>query len=238
MLKAAPLVALAVATALFAPPAAAGPRYGAAPVALATFQEPELGREAEVELGQTLVSAGRLLPAIEVVEPASVKIAGNTALIAPGVYTLASRSDDGSFYRASPANPLILRAFGINDPWPEGGTYVPDNAGLPAEVYYLNLIGMVFHKPVDGLKFTMASPIKVPGGFRRDMLYGGVAKGVVTLNYREFVDDMARPAFSQALTYDLSEGDEIGFRGARIKIVRATNTTVRYVVLKPMSSDQ
>lgn len=197
-----------------------------------------MGREAEVELGQTLVSAGRLLPAIEVVEPASVRIAGNTALISQGLYTLASRSDDGAFYRAAPSNPLILKAFGINDPWPEGGIYVPDQAGAQAEVYYLNLIGMVFHKPVDGLKFTAASPLKVGGGFRRDMLYGGVAKGVVTLNYREFVDDMARPAFSQALTYDLAEGDEIGFRGARIKVIKATNTTLRYVVLKPMSSDQ
>ena len=39
-------------------------------------------------------------------------------------------------------------------------------------------------------------------GFRYELLYQGVANGVVRLLYREFVDDMARPSFSQELTFE------------------------------------
>ena len=52
-----------------------------------------------------------------------------------------------------------------------------------------------------------------------------------------FSDDMARPAFTQDLTYDLADGDEIGFRGARIKVLKATNTAITYVVLKPLAAE-
>ena len=38
---------------------------------------------------------------------------------------------------------------------------------------------------------------------------------------------MARPAFDQEVTYDLREGSMIGFKGARVEILEATNMNVR-----------
>ena len=52
------------------------------------------------------------------------------------------------------------------------------------------------------------------GGFHRELIYGGVSRGTITLTYREYANDMARPAFTQELNYDLADGEEIGFRGA------------------------
>jgi len=66
------------------------------------------------------------------------------------------------------------------------------------------------------------------------LVYGGVSKGTIAISYREFSDKTARPAFTQELKYDLSEGDVIGFRGARFKIIKAGNVSLRYVVLKPL----
>jgi hypothetical protein len=71
-------------------------------------------------------------------------------------------------------------------------------------------------------------------GFRQELIYSGISKGTVSLQYREFSDDMARPAFSQDLHYDLADGDEIGFKGARIKIIKATNVSVKFRVIKPL----
>lgn len=71
-------------------------------------------------------------------------------------------------------------------------------------------------------------------GFRRELLYSGVSKGTVSIQYREFMNDMARPAFSQELKYDLADGSEIGYKGARFQIIKATNTSIRYKVLKPL----
>ena len=68
--------------------------------------------------------------------------------------------------------------------------------------------------------------------FRRELIYSGVSRGSVTLEYREFSNDLARPAFSQTLTYDLEEGRTIGFRGARFEIISADNLSLKYRVLK------
>lgn len=69
-------------------------------------------------------------------------------------------------------------------------------------------------------------------GFKRELVYSGVSKGTITLLYREFLNDMARPAFSQELKYDLGEGNVIGFKGARFQVVKATNLGIMYKVLK------
>jgi hypothetical protein len=75
------------------------------------------------------------------------------------------------------------------------------------------------------------------GAFRVDFLYQGLAKGVLKFSYREFNDGVARPAFSQDLTYDI-EADgtaEIGFKGMRIKVIRATNQSITYTIEKIMN---
>jgi hypothetical protein len=70
--------------------------------------------------------------------------------------------------------------------------------------------------------------------FRREILYSGGSKGAIQLQYREFANDMARPAFSQDLNFDLAMGKDIGFRGARIRIESISNTGIRYTVLKTL----
>jgi hypothetical protein len=89
---------------------------------------------------------------------------------------------------------------------------------------------------VSAAKFTLdrclLTEIK---GFRQEILYSGGGKGTVTLQYREYMNDYARPAFSQELSYDLADGNEIGFKGARIRVIKVSNTGIRYVVLKPLT---
>jgi len=41
-----------------------------------------------------------------------------------------------------------------------------------------------------------------------------------------------RQPFSQEVLYDLSEGNIIGFKGARIEIIEATNFNLKYKVIK------
>lgn len=47
----------------------------------------------------------------------------------------------------------------------------------------------------------------------RELVFTGVSRGVVSLEYREFAGRLARPAFTQTATYDLADGSTIGFRG-------------------------
>jgi hypothetical protein len=71
--------------------------------------------------------------------------------------------------------------------------------------------------------------------FKREVLYQGTSQGVLRLSVREFSGGLARPAFTQDVTYDLSkEGPtEIAFRELRVKVLKATATDINYVVEQP-----
>jgi hypothetical protein len=69
-----------------------------------------------------------------------------------------------------------------------------------------------------------------PGAFTAELIYSGVANNIVRAVYREYVDDLARPAFSQELQYDLSGDRVIAYKSIRVRVIEATNSTIRYEV--------
>ncbi|GGY85425.1 hypothetical protein [Marinobacter zhanjiangensis] len=68
--------------------------------------------------------------------------------------------------------------------------------------------------------------------FRKELVYLGRSGDTIQLSYREFYNNMARPAFSNNIQYDLGDSDVIGFQGARFKVLSATNTFFTYEVMK------
>jgi hypothetical protein len=70
-----------------------------------------------------------------------------------------------------------------------------------------------------------------PESFQQTLLYNGRIGNRVTLAYREFTNDMARPAYSNEVDYDLSESMIVGYRGAKLEIIEATNTEITYRVI-------
>lgn len=67
--------------------------------------------------------------------------------------------------------------------------------------------------------------------FKRQFIFNGKVGNSLKFTYREFLNDFARPAFNQDLQYDLTESNVIGFRGLRIEVLKANNTTIEYKVL-------
>lgn len=66
---------------------------------------------------------------------------------------------------------------------------------------------------------------------QQTLLYNGKIGDRITLGYREFYNNLARPAFSNNVEYDLSESKIVGYKGARLEIIKATNTELTYKVL-------
>ncbi|MEO6196161.1 MAG: hypothetical protein ABIS20_24330 [Thermoanaerobaculia bacterium] len=86
------------------------------------------------------------------------------------------------------------------------------------------------------LSFTLAQGDAMSGvghGYRYELLYEGISGNVVAILYREYVNDLARPAFQQDLHYTLeaSGPTEVSFRGARIRIYSADNNALKYELL-------
>jgi hypothetical protein len=73
--------------------------------------------------------------------------------------------------------------------------------------------------------------IDQPGAFGAELIYSGVAGGVLRAIYREYVDNFARPAYTQELQYDLSAERVISFRSVRISVADAANTRLRFTVV-------
>lgn len=72
-------------------------------------------------------------------------------------------------------------------------------------------------------------------GFRQELIYNGKSQNSIKVQYREFNNDMIRPAFFQELSFDLSESPIIGFRGMRIEVIKATNSDITFIVRSPMN---
>jgi hypothetical protein len=72
-----------------------------------------------------------------------------------------------------------------------------------------------------------------PDSIKRELVFQGLSNGQAQVLYREYTaSDMVRPAFTQSVSYDLSETKTIGFKGARIKVIKATGVDIEYVVEK------
>lgn len=76
---------------------------------------------------------------------------------------------------------------------------------------------------------TLGAPEK--NKFQQTLLYNGKIGNRIALGYREFSGDIARPAFSNEVSYDLSESTILGYKGARIEVIKATNTEITYKVV-------
>ena len=70
--------------------------------------------------------------------------------------------------------------------------------------------------------------------FKRALVYAGTSQSTLNVSYRELLNDMARPAFTQELRYDAAKGAVIGYKGARFEVLEAGNTTIKYRVLAPL----
>lgn len=66
---------------------------------------------------------------------------------------------------------------------------------------------------------------------KQEFVYNGKSGNTLKFTYREFINDMARPAFTQELQYDLADGNIVGFKGLRIEVVKTTNIDIEYKII-------
>lgn len=98
--------------------------------------------------------------------------------------------------------------------------------------YTVNIYGYLTNKDrIPPAPYRIADQ-SIKDGFKYELLYEGVDNGVVRVAYREYTENVARPAFSQDLTYTLAANGptQIKFREVSIKVLHADNTSIEYTV--------
>jgi hypothetical protein len=66
---------------------------------------------------------------------------------------------------------------------------------------------------------------------KTDFIYNGKAGQIIKFTYREFINDLSRPAFTQDIQYDLNDSNIIGFKSFQAEIIEASNTNIKYKIL-------
>lgn len=64
--------------------------------------------------------------------------------------------------------------------------------------------------------------------FQQTLIYSGKVGNKINIGYREFSNGLARSAFNNNVEYDLFESAIIGYKGAQLEILEATNQYIKY----------
>lgn len=199
---------------------------------------PAIGEIKTVEVGESLVSKDKqtTIPSIDIeqaIEHPIENIGKKVTLTAlSGRYIEKGKDAFGKYYEAK-AGKVLEDGKVVLDC--RCGLYVTDLDIKKTEFYALTKNSIPLSYPKNGIPFTKSiQHTRDELSFRKELVYTGIAQNVVSILYREFKDDTARPAFSQDLKYDLSESKIVGYRGARFEIIKATNQGLTYKTLKQL----
>ena len=199
---------------------------------ISTTFEPGLNEINKVEIGIPLVSKekNQTYDAIKITKEFQIELDYIVETIEVGElfindfttekYDLFSNSTDSKLVIAVPRNGenLMICTSNVND-----GIYTTG----------VSTVGMNFILPKEKIEYIKTKAIAtVKEYFKQEFIYNGRVGNALKFIYREYVNDYARPAFTQDLQYYLSESKAIGFRGLRIEIISATNTEIQYKVLE------
>lgn len=196
--------------------------------------QPSIGEITTAELGNTILSKG------EIYENDAIRTFGSVTngndgvwllriTVAKGVHPLKYIDANWNYY--SGPNVEVYDAL-AGSTLKYGGLRVSRNDLSKVQIYIDSAVSLA-GDPSEPVKYelTKARAVDQPS-FVQELIYNGRVQDNLRFVYREFSNDLARPAFSQEAHYDLSEGNVLGFKGVRIEVLEATNTFVRYRVLK------
>jgi len=204
---------------------------------------PPLNEVTVAEIGDSIVSSGSLYtrPAIRLAETVSHSGTSKgpfTIVLPAGLYIASGRSSfpvPGIFYQFP--SPVSFRWHGgafmkAGSAVVRGGVFVPDHEGGTPQIYWhATDTGIPLTDPEPRIRFERTEHQEFQSdSFQRELVYNGRSGDTIKLIYREFVENRIRPAFTQEVTYDLGQGDVIGFKGARFEVHSADNVEIRYTV--------
>jgi hypothetical protein len=210
----------------------ASPSYDYSPETV-QINEPPVGTVNTAYIGDALLTQGTISEhdAIFLEFPVKVGLVGNYTFSA-GYYTKTGGGTKSGYYLPSKyggggsvSKGLLTDPFKIIE-----AQYSPQEL---CGVSFLN--AKVCKKSVFEVTKQRASGVN---NFQQTLIYSGKFANKVNFGYREFSKDLARPAFNNDVEYDLNASNVIGYKGARLEIIEATNELIKYKVLSNFNTSR
>ena len=201
---------------------------------------PEPNKVVSNELGETLIDKGFITtcPAFTIDDDVDAKHYGGMQIkLGAGTYAAWWEDAKNVYYAPADANQIVLNHSSQVKDWEALGFSAgyairkEDNSLSPFIRVNLSFELVKFEDgKAPSFKKGHYQEIGKPT-FRQQLIYNGKIDNDLKFLYREFSNNFARAPFSQEVQYDLNESPIIGFKGARLEVVEATNRKIKYKVL-------
>lgn len=182
---------------------------------------PPLDTEMTVYVGDHMLKKG-LMSEMNTLK-VSKKITSLAYDIPPGIYPQIGFDNKQDFF-----NPIGIIKAALADPYQA----ISVNKNQTKEVCVVTVFGA---KPCMEAKdkFTIGKQTSsFDKSFQQTLIYSGRIGDKINISYREFSNNVARPAFNNDVEYDLSASSSIGYKGSLIEIINADNASITYKVIR------
>lgn len=195
--------------------------------------EPVINSVTQKAVGEEMLKQGKftMLDVLKVEVPIRVSLAYT---VEPGIFRLTGSDETANYYQIG----------GVGD---ESGTV----SKAPLADSYKSI--MLKRQPkelcvvtifsaytcigeIDQSVTLMQRPMLFENSLQQTLIYNGRIGNKISIGYREFSNNFARPAFNNNVDYDLSESKVIGYKGAEIEVIEATNRHIKYRVIRNFNS--
>lgn len=192
---------------------------------------PPVGQVMTQELGDTLVTKGQVRTYDGLIVSGPVTFSGLCSEYLFPPQTFLARNEDANWVYYGAADGRVRDCAYGDMPYAPYSSGVARSKKDPADIRQYFKAGMALGAiqmpPYEARKVEVA----VEDSFRQELIYNGRAGTIVKFLYREIAGGSLRGDFSQEVQYDLNEGNVVGFKGARIEVLEATNARLQYRVI-------
>lgn len=193
------------------------------------FSRPPINSVTTVSVGDEMLSQGSTADQDGLQLGAPVHISWAYTL-SPGFYPKTGSDAESAYYsfmfQASPVPGLgVLTKNPLSDPPQSVKTNLDGAKVCVVTVFNLYVCNGAARGEVTN------RPISSEHAFQQTLVYNGRVGDKINIGYREFYGSTARPAFNNNVEYDLATSDTIAYRGAKLKIIKADNSSITFEVL-------
>jgi len=205
--------------------ACVSPKYNYAPVAV-SLSEPPIGSVNTSQVGDVMLRQGKYKEHDAIYLQNQVD-AGWAYTLYPGFYLKHGEDESAEYYYPSGGEDSgRVDKAALADNW--------KSIMAKKEERVLCII-TVFNVAACGDESSIEKrrkPVLTQDSFQQTLIYNGRVGNKINVGYREFSNSLARPAFNNNVEYDYSESKIIGYKGAQLEVIEATNQYIKYKVFR------
>lgn len=192
-----------------------------------SVSEPPLGTINITQVGDVMLEQGKYVEHDAIFVPQ--KIDAGMYTIYPGLYLKTGENESVESYYPGGSNAGRVDKSPLADNW---SNVIIKKSASP-QICVLTVYGTAITtcSPASSIQRQKSNGYSADS-FQQTLIYNGKVGNKINIGYRESSDKYARPAFSNNVEYDLSESRVIGYKGAQLKILEATNQHIKYEVLQ------